>query len=189
MTVSVCRRSWWLLWSCVWTLAIWRNCSCAVHRVSAQIHVRIKTNMIFKKQNAYVTSLLTQTLFKGKKEMLNDIVFLCDIRIGSPSKLVRAASVSELPAPRRLRWKCTPEIHKLLASSADKLQRSVFTLVSINSNRGVNAYNKMHFLCRLVRNLDMNVHKFYDYGKEFIKKQKMSPDAYIQVALQLTYYR
>uniref|UniRef100_A0A8C2WM33 Choline O-acetyltransferase n=1 Tax=Cyclopterus lumpus TaxID=8103 RepID=A0A8C2WM33_CYCLU len=81
-----------------------------------------------------------------------------------PSKLVRAASVSELPAPRRLRWKCTPEIHKLLASSADKLQRQV-------------------------KNLDMNVHKFCDYGKEFIKKQKMSPDAYIQVALQLAYYR
>ncbi|XP_044069678.1 choline O-acetyltransferase [Siniperca chuatsi] len=90
--------------------------------------------------------------------------YLLKYMIGSPSKLVRAASVSELPAPRRLRWKCTPEIHKLLASSADKLER-------------------------LVKNLDMNVHKFYDYGKEFIKKQKMSPDAYIQVALQLAYYR
>ena len=45
------------------------------------------------------------------------------------------------------------------------------------------------YLPRLVRNLDMNVHKFFNYGKEFIKKQKMSPDAYIQVALQLTYYR
>ncbi|KAF1375696.1 hypothetical protein PFLUV_G00222880 [Perca fluviatilis] len=90
--------------------------------------------------------------------------FLLKYMIGSPSKLVRAASVSELPAPRKLRWKCTPEIHKLLASSADKLQRQV-------------------------ENLDMNVHKFYNYGKEFIKKQKMSPDAYIQVALQLAYYR
>ncbi|XP_068573570.1 choline O-acetyltransferase [Cebidichthys violaceus] len=90
--------------------------------------------------------------------------YLLKYMIGSPSKLVRAASVSELPAPRRLRWKCTPEIHKLLASSADKLQRCV-------------------------KNLDMNVHKFYHYGKEFIKKQKMSPDAYIQVALQLAYYR
>ncbi|XP_071764299.1 choline O-acetyltransferase [Centroberyx gerrardi] len=90
--------------------------------------------------------------------------YLLKYMIGSPSKLVRAASVSELPAPRRLRWKCTPEIHKLLASSTDKLQRQV-------------------------RNLDMNVHKFYDYGKEFIKRQKMSPDAYIQVALQLAYYR
>ncbi|XP_059929732.1 choline O-acetyltransferase [Gadus macrocephalus] len=83
---------------------------------------------------------------------------------GSPSKLVRAASVSELPAPRRLRWKCTPEIHKHLSSSADKLNRQV-------------------------RNLDMDVHKFHEYGKEFIKKQKMSPDAYIQVALQLAYYK
>uniref|UniRef100_UPI0037E705C8 choline O-acetyltransferase n=1 Tax=Semicossyphus pulcher TaxID=241346 RepID=UPI0037E705C8 len=90
--------------------------------------------------------------------------YLLKYMIGSPSKLVRAASVSDLHAPRRLRWKCTPEIHKLLTSSADKLQRQV-------------------------KNLDMNVHKFYDYGKEFIKKQKMSPDAYIQVALQLAYYR
>ncbi|XP_053292703.1 choline O-acetyltransferase [Pleuronectes platessa] len=90
--------------------------------------------------------------------------YLLKYMIGSPSKLVRAASVSELPAPRRLRWKCTPEVHKLLASSADKLQR-------------------------LVRNLDMNVHKFDEYGKEFIKKQKISPDAYIQVAIQLAYYR
>ncbi|MBN3302747.1 CLAT acetyltransferase, partial [Amia calva] len=82
----------------------------------------------------------------------------------SPSKLVRAASVSELPAPRRLRWKCSPEVLDLLSSSGNKLQR-------------------------LVRNLDMNVYKFKVYGKEFIKKQKMSPDAYIQVALQLTFYR
>lgn len=35
----------------------------------------------------------------------------------------------------------------------------------------------------------MNVYKFNGYGKELIKKQKMSPDAYIQVALQLAYYR
>uniref|UniRef100_A0A8C1RJU3 Choline O-acetyltransferase n=1 Tax=Cyprinus carpio TaxID=7962 RepID=A0A8C1RJU3_CYPCA len=72
---------------------------------------------------------------------------------GSPSKLVRAASMSELPAPRRLRWKCSPDIQAL------------------------------------VKNLDMNVNKFTGYGKEFIKKQKMSPDAYIQVALQFTFYR
>ncbi|XP_058882398.1 choline O-acetyltransferase-like isoform X2 [Acipenser ruthenus] len=83
---------------------------------------------------------------------------------GSPSKFVRAASVCELSAPRKLRWKCSPEVQGLLASSADKLQR-------------------------LVRNLDLNVHKFKVYGKEFIKKQRMSPDAYIQVALQLAFYR
>ncbi|NP_001124191.1 choline O-acetyltransferase isoform X1 [Danio rerio] len=83
---------------------------------------------------------------------------------GSPSKLVRAASMSELPAPRRLRWKCSPDIQTFLSASADRLQK-------------------------LVKNLDMNVHKFTGYGKEFIKRQKMSPDAYVQVALQFTFYR
>uniref|UniRef100_A0A8C6UL28 Choline O-acetyltransferase n=1 Tax=Neogobius melanostomus TaxID=47308 RepID=A0A8C6UL28_9GOBI len=38
-------------------------------------------------------------------------------------------------------------------------------------------------------NLDMDVFKFSAYGKEFIKKQKMSPDGFIQVALQLAFYR
>ncbi|PKU35553.1 choline o-acetyltransferase [Limosa lapponica baueri] len=82
----------------------------------------------------------------------------------SSKKLVRADSVSELPAPRRLRWKCSPEIQAHLASSAEKLQR-------------------------IVTNLDFIAYKFENYGKEFIKKQKISPDAYIQVALQLAFYR
>ncbi|XP_010139410.1 PREDICTED: choline O-acetyltransferase, partial [Buceros rhinoceros silvestris] len=82
----------------------------------------------------------------------------------SSKKLVRADSVSELPAPRRLRWKCSPEIQVHLASSAEKLQR-------------------------LVTNLDFVAYKFESYGKEFIKQQKISPDAYIQVVLQLAFYR
>ncbi|KAM6105423.1 LOW QUALITY PROTEIN: choline O-acetyltransferase [Pterocles gutturalis] len=80
----------------------------------------------------------------------------------SSKKLVRADSVSELPAPRRLRWKCSPEIQAHLASSEEKLQS---------------------------KNLDFIAYKFENYGKEFIKKQKISPDAYIQVALQLAFYR
>uniref|UniRef100_UPI003AAEC557 choline O-acetyltransferase-like n=1 Tax=Centroberyx gerrardi TaxID=166262 RepID=UPI003AAEC557 len=83
---------------------------------------------------------------------------------GSPSRLVRSSSITELPPPRRLLWKCNPHIQGLLAASADRLQR-------------------------LVHNLDMDAYKFKVYGKEFIKKQKMSPDAYIQVALQLAFYR
>ncbi|NXO77285.1 CLAT acetyltransferase, partial [Sitta europaea] len=79
-------------------------------------------------------------------------------------KLVRADSVSELPAPRRLRWKCSPDIQIHLASAAEKLQRAV-------------------------ENLDFIAYKFEHYGKEFIKTQKISPDAFIQVALQLAFYR
>lgn len=35
----------------------------------------------------------------------------------------------------------------------------------------------------------MDVFTFKAYGKEFIKKQKMSPDAFIQVALQLAFFK
>ncbi|XP_070847437.1 choline O-acetyltransferase-like [Chaetodon trifascialis] len=83
---------------------------------------------------------------------------------GSPCKMAGATSVRELPAPRRLLWKCNPHLHGLLAVSGDRLQR-------------------------LVNNLDMDVFKFKVYGKEFIKSQKMSPDAFIQVALQLGFYK
>ncbi|XP_070783465.1 choline O-acetyltransferase-like isoform X1 [Enoplosus armatus] len=83
---------------------------------------------------------------------------------GSPSKMARASSIRELPPPRRLLWKCNPHIQGLLAASGDRLQR-------------------------LVNNLDMDVFKFKVYGKEFIKKQKMSPDAFIQVALQLAFHK
>ncbi|KAM9716226.1 choline O-acetyltransferase b isoform 1-T2 [Menidia menidia] len=81
---------------------------------------------------------------------------------GSPSKTEK--SIRELPPPKRLLWKCNSYIQGLIEASGDRLQR-------------------------LVNNLDMDVFKFAAYGKEFIKKQKMSPDAFIQVALQLAFYK
>lgn len=50
-------------------------------------------------------------------------------------------------------------------------------------------YILLEFYFRLVADLDMYVLHFNEYGKNFIKNQKMSPDAYIQLALQLTYYK
>uniref|UniRef100_A0A667XLQ8 Choline O-acetyltransferase n=1 Tax=Myripristis murdjan TaxID=586833 RepID=A0A667XLQ8_9TELE len=82
----------------------------------------------------------------------------------SISPLVLSSSIADLPPPRRLLWKCNSHIQGLLAASTGRLQR-------------------------LVNNLDMDAYKFKFYGKEFIKKQKMSPDAFIQVALQLAFYR
>ncbi|XP_072523683.1 choline O-acetyltransferase-like [Salminus brasiliensis] len=90
--------------------------------------------------------------------------YLLKYMTGSPSKLGRSSSVTELPAPRRLPWRCSPQVQGMLASSGENLHR-------------------------LVKNLDMEVFTFRAYGKEFIKKQKMSPDAYVQVALQLAFYR
>ncbi|XP_051958652.1 choline O-acetyltransferase-like [Xyrauchen texanus] len=84
--------------------------------------------------------------------------------IRSSCKPISSRSDSELPHPHRLLWKCSPQIHGSLASAAEHLHR-------------------------LVKNLDMNVFTFEVYGKQFIKQQKMSPDAFIQVSLQLAFYR
>ncbi|KAM9837491.1 choline O-acetyltransferase b [Aulostomus maculatus] len=83
---------------------------------------------------------------------------------GSPWKTVSSTSIKALPHPRRLLWKCNAHIQGLFPAAGERLQR-------------------------LVNNLDMDVFKFKDYGKEFIKKRKMSPDAFIQVALQLAFYK
>ncbi|XP_014864569.1 PREDICTED: choline O-acetyltransferase-like [Poecilia mexicana] len=90
--------------------------------------------------------------------------FLMKRITGSPSRTVQPSSTRALPPPRRLLWKCNSHVQALLEASGDRLQR-------------------------LVNNLDMDVFTFETYGKEFIKKQKMSPDAFIQISLQLAFYK
>ncbi|KAI0233419.1 Carnitine O-acetyltransferase [Lamellibrachia satsuma] len=40
-----------------------------------------------------------------------------------------------------------------------------------------------------INNLELKAFKFTPFGKDFIKSQKLSPDAFVQVNLQLAYYR
>lgn len=44
-------------------------------------------------------------------------------------------------------------------------------------------------LDKLVADFDLSCSIFKGYGKNFIKAQKLSPDSYIQMAMQLSYYR
>ncbi|XP_078324436.1 carnitine O-acetyltransferase-like isoform X4 [Crassostrea virginica] len=41
----------------------------------------------------------------------------------------------------------------------------------------------------LVKDVDLTVFKFTEYGKNFPKSQKLSPDSFIQMAFQLAYFR
>lgn len=45
------------------------------------------------------------------------------------------------------------------------------------------------YFCRCVKDLDFNVFRYDGYGKDFIKSCRCSPDGYVQLALQYTYYR
>ncbi|KAL3281380.1 hypothetical protein HHI36_004590 [Cryptolaemus montrouzieri] len=41
----------------------------------------------------------------------------------------------------------------------------------------------------LAHNLDLNVFNFTNFGKDFVKSQKLSPDSFIQIAIQYAFYR
>lgn len=74
------------------------------------------------------------------------------------------AAQQHLPPPERLEWIIDPEISQrmfLAAKSVDKR----------------------------IADLDFFVYRYHGYGKTFIKSCKVSPDVYIQLALQLAYYK
>uniref|UniRef100_A0A673YWV7 carnitine O-palmitoyltransferase n=1 Tax=Salmo trutta TaxID=8032 RepID=A0A673YWV7_SALTR len=71
---------------------------------------------------------------------------------------------ASLPRPQRLSWDITPECQEQISQSLAVAQA-------------------------LADDVDFHVFSFRDFGKGRIKKCRISPDAYIQLALQLAYYR
>uniref|UniRef100_A0A4W4EZ80 Carnitine O-palmitoyltransferase n=1 Tax=Electrophorus electricus TaxID=8005 RepID=A0A4W4EZ80_ELEEL len=69
-----------------------------------------------------------------------------------------------LPCPQRLTWDISVECQ-------ERVRRSLAVA------------------CALADDIDFHVFPFRDFGKGNIKKIRMSPDAFIQAALQLAYYR
>lgn len=77
---------------------------------------------------------------------------------------VPTTSASHLPPPERLEWFLENEDHKRIEESAMQLDN-------------------------LIKDLDFQIYRFGGYGKSFIKTCQVSPDVFIQLALQLTYYK
>ena len=71
---------------------------------------------------------------------------------------------STLPEPARLKWKIGAPVQKLISGAYDHLMQ-------------------------LTQAVDVHVFQFQYYGKALIKKLSMSPDAYVQLSLQLAYYK
>ena len=70
----------------------------------------------------------------------------------------------KLPVPTRLLWEIDDELQ-----------------VAIDQAHA--------FSCELIEDLDLEIVEHLEYGKGFIKKCKMSPDGFIQMSLQLAYFR
>ncbi|KAM5259258.1 carnitine O-acetyltransferase isoform 5-T8 [Hipposideros larvatus] len=93
------------------------------------------------------------------------IVSLVDhvIEYTKKAELVRSPMVP-LPMPKKLRFNITPEVKNDIEKAKQNL--------SI-----------------MIQDLDITMMVFHHFGKDFPKSEKLSPDAFIQMALQLAYYR
>ncbi|XP_043354818.1 carnitine O-acetyltransferase isoform X1 [Dermochelys coriacea] len=78
-------------------------------------------------------------------------------------ELVRSPMIP-LPMPKKLRFNITPEIKHDIEKAKQNLNI-------------------------MVQDLDIKVMVFHHFGKNFPKLERISPDAFIQMALQLAYYR
>ncbi|XP_052069853.1 choline O-acetyltransferase-like [Mytilus californianus] len=79
-------------------------------------------------------------------------------------RLVRMNSVCELASPRKLQWKVFPEIVDSFNVASKRLDSKI-------------------------EDLDLYILRFEEFGKEFPKSMSMSPDSFIQLSLQLTFYK
>uniref|UniRef100_A0A8C1AVN9 Carnitine O-acetyltransferase n=1 Tax=Cyprinus carpio carpio TaxID=630221 RepID=A0A8C1AVN9_CYPCA len=93
------------------------------------------------------------------------IVFLVDhvVDYMKRSEMVRTPMIP-LAMPQKLRFNITPEIKKDIEKAKQNMNI-------------------------MVNDLDVRVLNFTHYGRKFPRSHKMSPDAFIQMALQLAYYR
>ncbi|XP_050534663.1 choline O-acetyltransferase [Daktulosphaira vitifoliae] len=71
-------------------------------------------------------------------------------------------------------------------ASTEKIEKLTW---SVNNELIKHIADASSTIDRLVKNLDFHVFRFTQYGKEFIKSCNVSPDVYIQLAMQLAYHK
>uniref|UniRef100_A0A3B4FNY3 Carnitine O-acetyltransferase-like n=1 Tax=Pundamilia nyererei TaxID=303518 RepID=A0A3B4FNY3_9CICH len=77
---------------------------------------------------------------------------------------MRQASILPLPMPQKLHFHVTPDIKEIIEQAKRSMDRNI-------------------------QNFDLSVLVFDHFGKNYLKAHNMSPDAFIQMAIQLAYYR
>uniref|UniRef100_A0A3Q3BSI2 Carnitine O-acetyltransferase a n=1 Tax=Haplochromis burtoni TaxID=8153 RepID=A0A3Q3BSI2_HAPBU len=90
---------------------------------------------------------------------------LTDYLVASMKKPeMRQASILPLLMPQKLHFHVTPDIKEIIEQAKRSMDRNI-------------------------QNFDLSVMVFDHFGKNYLKAHNMSPDAFIQMAIQLAYYR
>ncbi|XP_026200734.1 carnitine O-acetyltransferase-like, partial [Anabas testudineus] len=95
------------------------------------------------------------------------VMAMCDYAVANiyrKNQQMAQSTMKPLPMPQKLHFKITPKIKKDIEKA------------------------KQH-IDKMVQDLDLRVMVFDHFGKSAIKAHNMSPDAFVQMALQLAYYR
>ncbi|VVC41984.1 Hypothetical protein CINCED_3A025026 [Cinara cedri] len=74
-------------------------------------------------------------------------------------------------------------------ASTEKNEKTEKLTWSVNNELIKHIADASTVLDKLVKDLDFHVFRFTQYGKEFIKSCKISPDVYVQLSMQLAYHK
>lgn len=85
-------------------------------------------------------------------------------QIDSASEPEENVTQQLLQPPNRLEWTIAPELSQRMSLAGKNVDQRI-------------------------SDLDLFVYRYRGYGKSFIKNCKVSPDVYIQLALQLAYFK
>ncbi|XP_046403025.1 carnitine O-acetyltransferase-like isoform X2 [Ischnura elegans] len=92
------------------------------------------------------------------------IAFLMDHIVNYIEKAPSDVAGGKSPKPEKLKFNISGKVQKVLETAKENVDK-------------------------LVDDLEMSCFTLKAYGKEFIKSQRMSPDSYIQMAIQFAFYR
>ncbi|KPP60927.1 choline O-acetyltransferase-like, partial [Scleropages formosus] len=99
------------------------------------------------------------------------------------STLTKASSVQDLPAPKRLHWKCSPDVQALL-SSAGKLQRQ-FTISSHFAITGMAVDNHLLGLREIAQEMNMEKPDIYSDETYFISNQFILTTSQVPITAEM----
>ncbi|XP_020711658.2 choline O-acetyltransferase isoform X2 [Athalia rosae] len=100
----------------------------------------------------------------GEAPAVFGVIETLENQVASMSPTEQSSILCHLPSPEKLEWSLSEQ--------------------SLNDIR-----DAMTSFDAMVEDLDLCVFRFTDYNRDFIKSCKVSPDVYVQLVLQLTYFR